>query len=139
MIDLQDKQNYPRLEEISEYVANPTFTRFCSEIKDRYNCNEKIEFSSCSLERGWNIKYRKGGKTLCTIYPREQFFTVMVVIGRKEKERVEEILPECTAAIQEIYHRTKEGNGQRWLMIDLEDEGGIYDDIFRLIGIRRDV
>ena len=139
MIDLQDKQNCPELEEIAKYVSNSVFMRFCSEIKNKYHCSEKIEFSSCSLERGWNIKFKKAGKTLCTIYPREHYFTVMVVVGRKEKDRVEEILPECAAEIQEIYRQTKEGNGQRWLMIDLEDEDRIFNDVFRLIQIRRDV
>ena len=85
MIDLQDKGVCPALEEISEYVRNPVFMEFCSEIKDTYKCKEKIEYSSCSLERGWNIKFKKAGKTLCTVYPREGYFTVLVVVGAKEK------------------------------------------------------
>ena len=60
----------------------------------------------------------------------------MVVVGRKEKESVEEILPECTSRLQEIYEETKEGNGQRWLMIDLEDHDSMYHDVLRLIKIR---
>ena len=94
MIDLQDKNICPALEDISEYVRNPVFMQFCMEIKNTYQCNEKIEYSSCSWERGWNIKFKKAGKTLCTIYPREGYFTVMVVVGTKEKARVEAILPE---------------------------------------------
>lgn len=39
--------------------------------------------------------------------------------------------------LQDIYARIREGSGQRWLMIDLEDKGALYDDIFRLIEIRR--
>lgn len=137
MINLQDKNFAPTLEEISEYVRNPVFMQFCSEIKTDYQCNEKIEYSSCSWEMGWNIKFKKAGKTLCTIYPRECYFTVMIVIGTKEKASVEEILPECTAELAGIYHQTKEGNGQRWLMIDLEDECSLYNDVLRLIRIRR--
>ena len=38
--------------------------------------------------------------------------------------------------IQEIYRQTKEGNGQRWTMIDLEDTGSLYDDVLRFIEIR---
>lgn len=137
MIDLQDKSTCPTLEEIDGYVRNPVFTLFCSEIKDTYKCNEKIEYSSCSLEKGWNIKFKKAGKTLCTIYPRENYFTVMVVVGKKEKASVEEMLPKCTAELQSIYGQTKEGNGQRWLMIDLEDKESLYYDLLRLIQIRR--
>lgn len=137
MIDLQDKNIRPAVEEIGEYVRNPVFQLFCSEIRETYQCDEKIEYSSCSWEKGWNIKYKKAGKTLCTIYPKENYFTVMVVVGAKEKASAEKILPECTAELQSIYARTREGNGQRWLMIDLEDRGDLYDDLLRLIQIRR--
>ena len=137
MIDLQDKSTCPTLEEIGEYVRNPVFMLLCSEIKDTYQCSEKIEYSSCSLEKGWNVKFKKAGRTLCTIYPRENYFTVMVVVGEKEKASVEEILPKCTVELQDIYHQTREGNGQRWLMIDLEVKDDLYHDLLQLIQIRR--
>ena len=137
MIDLEDKNNCPTIGEISEYIGNPVFTKFCSEIKSTYKCNEKIEYSSCSWEKGWNIKFKKAGKSLCTIYPREGYFTVLVVVGRKEKTSVEEILTECTIELQNLYNHTQEGNGQKWLMIDLEDNDCLYNDILRLIQIRR--
>ena len=137
MIDLQDKSTCPTLEEIGEYVRNPVFMLLCSEIKDTYKCSEKIEYSSCSLEKGWNVKFKKAGRTLCTIYPRENYFTVMVVVSTKEKASVEEMLPKCTVELQDIYHQTQEGNGQRWLMIDLEVKDDLYHDLLQLIRIRR--
>ncbi len=137
MIDLQDRNICPTLDEIAESIRNPLFREFCSEIKETYSVKEKIEFSSCSWEPGWNLKFKKSGKTLCTIYPREDFFTVLLVVGKKEKEAVEAILPECTAELREIYDQTKEGNGQRWLMVDLEDPGELYQDVLRVIEIRR--
>lgn len=136
MIDLQDKNYSPVLEEIGEYIRNPLFQEFYSELKETFQCREKIEFSSCSWERGWNIKFKKSGKTLCTIYPRENYFTAMLVVGRKEKEPFEAILPECSTEMQEIYRQTKEGNGQRWLMLDLQDKGGLYRDALRLAALR---
>lgn len=137
MIDLYDKNTCPSFEEISEYIGNPVFMQFCSEIKNTYGCSEIIEYSSCSWENGWNVKFKKSGKTLCTVYPKECYFTVMIVIGTKQKALVEEILPKCTAELQSIYAHTKEGNGQKWLMVDLEDKGQLYNDILRLIQIRR--
>lgn len=136
MRDLKDRNNCPSLEEIGTYIQNPVFQKFCSEIKETYKCSEKIEYSCCSMEPGWNVKFKKSGKSLCTIYPRESYFTALVVVGRKEKESVEEILPECNLRLQEIYEETKEGNGQRWLMIDLEDRDSMYQDVLRLIKIR---
>ena len=39
--------------------------------------------------------------------------------------------------MREIYEQTQEGNGQKWLMIDLEDRDSMYQDVLRLIKIRR--
>ena len=50
MIDLQDKSYCPTLEEIGEYVGNDVFDGFCSEIREKYKCSEKIEYSACSMK-----------------------------------------------------------------------------------------
>lgn len=60
-----------------------------------------------------------------------------IQVIKKEKPFVEKMLPECTDALSDIYSQTQEGNGQRWLMIDLEDQEGLYHDVLRLIRIRR--
>lgn len=112
MIDLQDKNNSPALEEIGEYVCNPVFRQFCLEIMDTYKCHEKIEYSSCS----W----------------------VLVVVGNKEKPLVEEILPECTVELQSIYHETREGNSQKQLVPECHEFRGVmlhkkYKQIFCIL------
>ena len=48
------------------------------------------------------------------------------------------MLSDCTEELRDIYRQTQEGNGQRWLMIDLEDEDGLYDDLLHLIRIRKE-
>ena len=139
MIDLQDKNHPPILEEIGEYIRNPLFHEFCLELRETFQCREKIEFSSCSMAPGWNVKFKKSGKSLCTIYPKESYFTTLIVVGRKEKEEAEALLPGCTAELQELYEQTQEGNGQKWLMIDLKEKDSLYRDVFRLIRIRRNL
>lgn len=136
-MDIKDRSVRPTLEEMGAYVRNPLFLTFCSEMTRAHGCREAVEFSACSMEPGWNVKFRRAGRTLCTLYPREGFFTVMVVVGRREKEAVEAALPDFTPALRRIYEETKEGNGQRWLMVDLEDEGALYRDVLRLAAIRR--
>ncbi len=137
MIDLFDKNYCPTVEEMGTVIRNPLFEQFCAQVKAKHQCSEKMEYSACSWERGWNLKFKKAGRTLCTIYPREGYFTVMVVIGTREKNAAEAILPDCTKELQRIYEQTKEGNGQKWMTIDLEDRGGLYEDVLRLIEIRR--
>ena len=135
MIDIKDKGYCPTLEEIGEYTGNPVFIQFCSDMKAQYDCVGKA--SSCSWMPGWNVKFKKAGKNLCTVYPQEGFFTILIVVGQKERTAVEAVFQSCAPEVQEVYEQTKSGNGQKWLMFDVEDADEIYRDIFRLIRIRR--
>ncbi|MCX4339565.1 MAG: DUF3788 family protein [Lachnospiraceae bacterium] len=89
MTDIKDKTYCPTLEEIGE----------CARIKTAYHCTEKIEFSSCSWENGWNVKFKKSGKSLSTVYPRDGYFTVLVVIGEKQKKALMILFAEAKAMI----------------------------------------
>lgn len=134
--DIRDINDNPGIEEISGFIGNPLFDKFCAKLENTYKAKAKIEFSKCSWEYGWNVKFKKSGKTICTIYPRGGYFTVLVVVGAKEKESAELLLPELSPEVQNIYHQTREGNGQRWLMIDLEDEDEAYESVLKLVELR---
>lgn len=137
MLDIKDINYEPNMVEIGALINNPLFTQLCHHLEKEYKALCKIEYSKDVWLRGWNIKFKKAGKSLCTVYPKEQCFTVLVVVGNKEKEQVENLLPQMSGEIQDIYGNTKEGNGQRWLMIDLETSGAVYSDVLKLIRIRR--
>lgn len=81
------------------------------------------------------MKFRKSGKSLCVIYPKKNYFTVLVVVGNKEKEHVENLLTQFSEYIQKIYHNTREGNGQKWLMIDINSKNNPFQDVLRIIDI----
>ena len=138
MLDLKNINYMPDIYEMSDYIGNPLFNQFCEFMDREYKALRKIEYSKDVWARGWNIKLRKAGKSLCVIYPKENYFTVLVVIGNKEKEKVEGILPQLSDEMQTIYRETKEGNGQRWLMIELHSNDCIYQDTLKLIRIRRE-
>lgn len=136
MFDRNDFKNKPDMLKISEYVNNSLWNEFGSYMLEIYNVQPIFEFSKCNWEYGWNVKFKKGNKSLCTLYPKENYFVVMIVIGKNEKESFEEILPSLSVDIQQIYSETQEGNGQKWLMIELEDNNKRYDDVKRIIDIR---
>lgn len=41
MINIKNREYCPTLEEIGEYINNPVFMQFCSDIKTKYNCKKK--------------------------------------------------------------------------------------------------
>ncbi|MDE6983919.1 MAG: DUF3788 domain-containing protein [Lachnospiraceae bacterium] len=136
MFDRSDSTCTPTLAEIGDFINNPLWDAFCTYLSRQYNAKPTISFSKCSWEYGWNIKFKKGSKALCTVYPRENSFVLMVVIGRKEKDLFEQSLPTFCPQIRQICEETQEGNGQRWLMIPLEDDDQVYADTKTLLGLR---
>lgn len=66
MLDLQDKDHRPSFEELTEYIRNPVFRIFSQKIRTDYNCREKIEYSSCSLEKAGILSSENPGE-LCVL------------------------------------------------------------------------
>lgn len=136
MFERENFNHIPTEYEIETYINNNLWVDFCEYMKNTYNVALKFEFSKCSWEYGWNIKCKKGSKSLCTVYPRENYFTILIVIGKNEKKIFEDIFSSFSSEIKKIYKETPEGNGQRWLMIDLENYDKRYKDVKKIIEIK---
>lgn len=138
MIDITDQLYVPNAEELACYVDNPLFDELCREMERAYQARQSIEFSGDKVLLGWNLKFKKAGRTLCTVYPRKGHFPMLLVVGRKEKARVEALLPGLSDAFRDIYANTQEGMGQRWLLLDFASRTPLYDDALSVIRIRRE-
>lgn len=120
---------------ISAYISSPLWEGLCGWLEETYAVQPRIEYSTCSGAPGWNVKYRKSGRSLCTLYPRESYYTCLISIGGKEAMEAELVLSACTAFLRELYGRTKPFNGSRWLMIDVTSPD-ILEDVKHLISLR---
>ncbi|NMP37165.1 MAG: DUF3788 domain-containing protein [Clostridiales bacterium] len=137
MLDITDRSKKPDISEIISYVDNPVFDEICTYMRSEYNAGCEIEYSRDNLLPGWNVKFFKSGRTLCRLYPDRGKFKVLVVVGKREKERVEARLGQMSEEMRSIYNNTKEGMGQRWLMIPLCSRNALRDDVMTLVDIRR--
>lgn len=130
------EKDAPGLEKFGEGVGARLFRDFCTCITSTHGGKPCAEFSRCALEPGWHIKFKRSGKTLCTVYPRAGYFGVMVVVGPKQKQAVEMSLFRFSTAVQELYAKTRECNGQRWLLVDVKAKDRVYEDVLALVGLR---
>jgi AraC family transcriptional regulator len=126
----------PSMETINAYVDSPLFEGLCKYVESEYKSKPVLDYSRCSMQCGWNVKYKKSGRTLCTLYPMEGYFIALIVISDREKTETEFMLPFCTKYLQQLYHETRTGIGQKWLMINVTDDA-ILEDVKQLIAIRR--
>ncbi len=129
------KSQQPTLEEINAYIASPLWGEFCRWAEERYAVSPKVEHSTCSGAPGWNVKYRKGGRSLCTLYPDEGAFTALVTVGAKEAPQAELLLPTYSDYIRELITQTQSFNGGRWLMIRVSDPR-VLADVKQLVSLR---
>ena len=125
----------PTLEQIASFIDSPLWNGLCRWSEGAYSIVPKVEYSTCSGAPGWNVKYKKGGRSLCTLYPDAGAYTALVTVGAKEAPEAELLLPSCSDYIRELFARTQTFNGARWLMIRVSD-AAVLEDVKKLIRLR---
>ncbi len=127
--ELYNQDNKPAMDNVRSYVKSSLLDDLCSFIETAYAAKPALEYSKCSMQKGWNIKYKKSGKSLCTIYPMEGYFIVLVVIGNKEQPDADILVSSCCSYVEKLYKETKFSCGGKWLMIEIREAEQLRDAI----------
>lgn len=97
------------------------------------------------VDRLWNkgfgawvveYKYRRGGKTLCTLYAKEGEARLLVTLGKAEREKFDAQRLDFTPAMQRIYDETAILHDGMWLWIPIDGQLSM-EDVTRLLRIKR--
>ena len=108
--------------------------QLCSMIDEKYE-----------MERLWNTggkkwtyeyKYRRGGKTLCTLYAREKCIGFMIIFGKDERTKFEDIRDTLSTSICRQYDEAKIYRDGKWVMFEPIDTAE-FDDYIKLLAIKR--
>ena len=125
----------PTLAQIGAFIGTPRWEAFRAFVESTWDAAPLIEYSKCCGARGWNVKYKKGGRALCTLYPREGYFICLVSVGAREEPEAEAMLGGMSAPVQSLYQNAKPFNGARWLMIEVVSDA-VLEDAKRLVLLR---
>jgi len=136
--ELFDREHEPSEAQIKEFVNTPLFDELDSYVRETFKVKPKLAYSGCSMDKsawkGWNIKYQKSGKSLCTLYPKQGYLQLLVVIGARGLDEAELLMPLCTEYIQNLFAQS-DFHGSKYLGIELRDES-VLQDVKSLIEIR---
>ncbi len=97
------------------------------------------------MEQVWNnggkkwtyeYKFRKGGKTLCAFYFKENKLGFMIIFGKDERMRFEEIRSELSSEVSETYDNAETFHDGKWVMFDITNNS-ITEDLKKLLFIKR--
>ena len=129
------RQMKPALSDIGAWINNPVFEEFLRWMEETYLVEPSVEFSRCSMDRGGNVKYKKGSRALCALYVRSGWFTAMVTLRAKEVAGLETLLPTFSAPFRKLYEETPPFNGGKWLVMDVKKPEQL-EEVQRLIQMK---
>jgi AraC family transcriptional regulator len=138
--ELFGKEHEPSEEQIAEFVDSPLWGDLTHYLQQTYRVKPKSSYSGCAMDggiwKGWNVKYKKGGKSLCTLYPKQGYFLSLITIAEKDAAEADFLISHCCEYVQDLYNRAEFGkNYGKMLGLEVTSEE-ILRDMKELISLR---
>lgn len=108
--------------------------RLCAAIDEKYDM-DRI-WNSGGKSQNYEYKYRRGGKTLCALYARENCMGFMVILGKDERAKFEAIRDTLSNAVCKQYDEAKTYHDGKWVMFEPSNRDD-FDDYMKLLAIKR--
>lgn len=110
------------------------FEALCQAIDGKYDMDRLWDKGY----RDWvyEYKYRRGGKTLCTIYLKDGAIGFQVIFGKDERVKVESRREEFSGAVMRVYDEAHTFHDGKWVMFLPADES-MLEDFLRLLAFKR--
>ena len=132
-----DEEHRPSEKEILDYLdskAAEAWADIASFLRTSYDFSPELDYGGSKY--GWSMRYRKSGKSLCTLYPEKSAFTILIVLGEREVEEFEENMNEFSAKTIELFKFARQSHDGRWLWIRVLDKADT-EDVRRLFAVKR--
>lgn len=127
----------PSAEEMSSLMGKSLYdiwTQLCSLIDEKYDMEHL--WGSGGKAWAYEYKYRRGGKTLCALYARENCIGFMVILGRDERLKFETARESYSKQVQKKYDEAETYHDGKWLMF-YPTGTDLFEDFVRLLSIKR--
>lgn len=130
-------ENIPSQSTMTELLGESLFEvwqKLCSTIDGKYE-----------MERLWNTggkswtyeyKYRRGGKILCSLYAKSNCFGFMIIFGKDERTKFEDIRDTLSKSVCKKYDEAKTYHDGKWVMFEPTDTAE-FDDYMKLLAVKR--
>ena len=134
---MMDKALEPTEEEMMNYLgesAEEAWTELRQFIDDNYDFVPETVFYGAKY--GWTVRYRRSGRTLCSLFPEKGGFSVLIVLGRKDSEKALSMRDELSTRMLAILGSTEQLHDGRWLWIRMLSINDV-DDVKKLLQTKR--
>lgn len=110
------------------------WSSLCQLIEQKYNMEQLWNHGGKAWK--YEYKYRRGGKTLCALYAKEQTFGFMVILGKDERAKFESQRALFSNETLKIYDEATTFHDGKWIMFEMRDTS-LFNDMERLLSIKR--
>jgi hypothetical protein len=127
----------PGMDDMTALIGGPLYDvwqKLCAAIEEKYDM-DRI-WNSGGKAWTYEYKYRRGGKTLCALYARENGIGFMVILGKDERAKFEADRDDYSEYVQKIYDDAKTYHDGKWLMFEPVDTS-FFEDFMRLLAVKR--
>lgn len=127
----------PNTEVLTALIGQPLYDvwkELCAMIDEKYDMDRL--WNSGGKAWRYEYKYRRGGKTLCALYARENCFGFMIILGKEERTKFEENRENYSKDVQKVYDDAKTYHDGKWIMFEPIDTS-LFKDFIQLLGIKR--
>ena len=106
----------------------------CALIDEKYDMDRLWDKGG----KAWTYeyKYRRGGKTLCALYAKENRIGFMVILGKDERLKFENDRENYSKEVQRVYDEAQTYHDGKWMMFEPVDTS-LFDDLISLLTIKR--
>lgn len=110
------------------------WVQLCALIEERYEMDRLWDKGG----KAWTYeyKYRRGGKTLCALYARENCIGFMIILGKDERLKFEKDRDNYSEYVQNVYDTTQAYHDGKWIMFEPKDDS-LFKDFIGLLKIKR--
>lgn len=105
----------------------------CKEIESLYDMD--ITWGKGGKNWNYEYKYRRGGKTLCALYAKENSAGLLIIFGKDERQKIDENRQEFSMPILKEYDDATTYHDGKWVMFDLKKE--CLNEYIKLLAIKR--
>ena len=118
---------------IGEHLYN-VWQQLIATIDEKYDMD--CSWNSGGKKWTYEYKYRRGGKTLCALYVKENCVGFMVIFGKNERDALEAQREHYSQSILQTYDEAATYHDGKWVMFEPTDTSE-FEDYLKLLAIKR--
>lgn len=127
----------PDEEEMTALVGRSLYdvwNKLCALIDEKYDMERLWDKGGKAWK--YEYKYRRGGKTLCALYARENRVGFMIILGKDERLKFESDRENYSEEVRKKYDEARTYHDGKWIMFEPVDTS-LFNDLIELLRIKR--